>query len=196
MRGLTMLRTAGLLLLLACSGTTEDTGKSSGEGAGTSGNDGSDGTDLGCFADPASVEVGTGDSDFEVIESGAAITMVHGPQGGWHMLGSVRTHNMSEIVRVHFTVTHDESGVVVADNTYNVATIYDEAACVGVYPGMYGYLDVRELATGERDSPAELMAYDTVSFCMTVTDEDARVAEACLDVTATPDPSDLDDVPE
>jgi hypothetical protein len=118
--------------------------------------------------------------------------MVHGPQGGWHMLGSVRISNMSEIVSVHFLITHQDSGVVVADNTYRVATIYDEASCEGYYPGMYGYIYVEELTDGEADTPPELMSYDTVTFCMEVTDQEDRVVSDCLDIVATPDPVDID----
>ena len=34
--------------------------------------------------------IGTGEYAWESISTGDEITMVHGPQGGWHILGSVR----------------------------------------------------------------------------------------------------------
>jgi hypothetical protein len=138
------------------------------------------------------VEVGTGEREFEILAEGDSVVMVHGPQGGWHMLGSMRATNMTEILSVHFTITHLSSGVVVADNTYRVATVYDPDLCMGYYPGMYGYLYVEPLAEGENDTPPELMAYSNVQFCMEVTDQDERVARDCRTVVAVPDPIDLE----
>ncbi len=184
--------------LLACSGKpneTADTGGGTGtatsSGTGSGNGSGSSGG-TGCFADAPVAEVGTGEREFEPLEPNDGVVMVHGPQGGWHMLGSMRATHMTEIVAAHFIITHVDSGVVVADNTYRVATVYDEDLCMGYYPGMYGYLYVEDLKDGELDTPPELMAYDTVEFCMTVTDQDDRVESDCRMVVALPDPSDLE----
>jgi hypothetical protein len=165
-----MLATAG------CTGPKSDT--SGGGGTGTTGGETgastSSGTATGgdpsCFDVAPTVQVGTGEREFETLDSGEQVVMVHGPQGGWHMLGSMLANNMTEIVSAHFTITHLATGVVVADNTYRVATVYDGDNCSGYYPGMYGYLYVEELAEGEADTPPELMAYADVEFCMVVTD--------------------------
>ena len=118
------------------------------------------------------------------------VVMVHGPQGGWHMLGSVRTHNMHNIIEVHFTVTDVESGVRVSDNNYRVAVVED-AECTGYYPGMYGYLDVAELATDVASRPPEVLGYKLVDIEMSVTDYEGREMTETLRVTAQPDPVDL-----
>lgn len=184
----------GVVLCVGCSpgsdsGTPKDptdVGDSGGEGSGDDG-------PVECGDLAPSVRVGTGEDGFEPIEDGAPITMVHGPQGGWHMLGSVQTSHLSQIVQVHFTVEHLASGVIIADNTYRVATIYDEAACSGVYPGMYGYLSVGELEDGELDTPPELLSYESVEFCMEATDQQGGSAQDCLVVTAVPDPMDVEE---
>ena len=192
-----LLMMLGSSSLVACSPKAADTGSGGDEG-GSSGSGSGSGTgsgtgDEGCFANPPQIEIGTGDREFEPLAEGDGVMMVHGPQGGWHMLGSVQITNLSEIVSVHFLIIHSESGVVVADNTYRVATIYDEASCSGYYPGMYGYIYVEDLIEGEADTPPELLSYDVVSFCMEVTDQESRVVSDCMDIVATPDPEDIED---
>jgi len=117
--------------------------------------------------------------------------MVHGPQGGWHMLGSVRTHSMHNVIEVHFTVTDVESSVVVADNRYRVAVVED-AECTGYYPGMYGYLDVSDLVTEHATRPPEVLGYKIVQITMEVVDYEGRTVTETLMVTAQPDPIDLE----
>ena len=48
--------------------------------------------------------VGTGEYAWEPLEPGNEITMVHGPQGGWHILGSVRIDAMYENVEIRYTM--------------------------------------------------------------------------------------------
>ena len=190
------------LALVACSpkpsdtaggGEGEGSGSGSGSGSGTGWGSGSgSGSDDPCFASDPLVEVGTGERSFEELTQDDSVVMVHGPQGGWHMLGSMRATYMTEIVSAHFTITHLDTGVVVADNTYRVATVYDPEQCQGFYPGMYGYLYVEELADGDLDTPPEVMPYADVEFCMEVTDQDDRVERDCRRVVAVPDPIDLE----
>jgi hypothetical protein len=144
-----------------------------------------------CGGVPASLAVGTGDIDFRALTAGDGVTMIHGPQGGWHMLGSVQVTGMTPIIRVVFEVTHQRTAHVVASNTYQVQTIYEAETCTGVYPGMYGYLEVDGIVNGEADTPPELMAGDLVDFCMSAEDEDGRAASGCVEVTALADPADL-----
>ena len=146
---------------------------------------------LDCLNRTPRLEVGTGETTFEALEEGASVVMVHGPQGGWHMLGSVRTHNMEPIIEVHYTITDQESGVRVSDNTYRVAVVND-GECTGYYPGMYGYLEVSGLHTAEATRPPELLGFNTVVMTMDVTDYGGRTASTSLQVTAQPDPVDLE----
>ena len=187
----------GLLGVSACVSTSE-------KGAGTAGSGHTGVTDdtgrpddtggsgpIACEDRAPSVEIGTGDVIFESLEAGEPVVMVHGPQGGWHMLGSVRTHSMHNVIEVHFTVKDLESGVVVSDNLYRVAVVVD-GECTGYYPGMYGYLNVTELATEHADRPPEVLGYKTVEMKMEVTDYEGRQVETSLLVTAQPDPIDVE----
>ena len=179
----------GLITLLvalcaACAGGGDsgdpDSGADSGAPAGA------------CDGASPSIDVGTGTDSFEELVDGDPLTMVHGPQGGWHLLGSVRTRNMTPVVRIRFEVVVDDSGVVVADNSLYVQTLPD-GECGGVYPGMYAYLTVDALADGDLDTPPELLSYETLRFRAEVEDQEGRTATAEVRITATPDPSDLED---
>jgi hypothetical protein len=107
------------------------------------------------------------------------------------MLGSVQVGQTEPIVRVHYTIETVETGVIIADNTYQVQLV-STGECGGYFPGMYGYLDVTDLAVGEADTPPELLAYDAVRMAMSVEDTRGRLGSATIEVIATPDPADLD----
>ncbi len=143
------------------------------------------------------VTIGGGESSWEPLDDGSELTMVHGPQGGWHMLGSVRTQGMDAIIAVEYVITADEhDGAVISDNFYRVQSLTDpDDETVHTYPGMYGYLTVDELADGELDTPPELLSWQDVTLTMTVTDDSGRTASDTLQVVAAPDEEDLHLVP-
>lgn len=142
-----------------------------------------------CACDEPLVEVGGGTQAFESVAEGQAVTMVHGPQGGWHVLASARLGNLAPIVLIHYSITDVASGVVVSDNNYRVLMVQD-SECFGFYPGMYGYLVVSDLIDGESDTPPELLAGRELLLQMEVTDTDERVATDTLTVVAEKDPVD------
>ena len=61
-----------LLTLLACLGTAPDSGGDTGPPA-------------------PQAKLGTGEWEWEEVSDGEDIYVIQGPQGGWHLLGSVRT---------------------------------------------------------------------------------------------------------
>ena len=144
-----------------------------------------------CFSLDPVVEIGTGETEYEPLSEESSVVMVHGPQGGWHMLGSVRVHNMDPIIEVHFTVHDEESGTVVSDNLYRVAVVQD-GECTGYYPGMYGYIDVTLMATETATRPPELLSYKPVIMTMEVKDFAGREKTTTLRVMAEPDPMDIE----
>ena len=127
-----------LLFLLACTPSIDDTA-------------GQICTDL-----TPSLIVGTGERDFETLDVGEEVIMVHGPQGGWHMLGSIQLFNTFPIVEIDFTITDVQSGTVVSSNYYRVGLLMEDD-CNGYYPGMYGYLNVQAMAQEDMDTPPELL---------------------------------------
>jgi hypothetical protein len=165
-----------LFLLLACTGD---------------GPFGSDSDGGACGASPASVEVGGGAMAFEPAADGDAVTMVHGPQGGWHVLASVRLDDVDPIVSLHYTIAVQPEGTVVSDNAYRVQSLED-TPCGGYYPGMYGYLLVDALAEGELDTPPELLAGRELLLRIDIEDEAGRTASDTLTAIAALDPIDAD----
>ena len=180
-----------LFWLLACSDRRSDTGSNAFHPEG-------------CYAETPFIELGEGERTFEPFEEPYEAVMIHGPQGGWHVLASLRVHGMMDIVEVYYTIEHVESGVLVSDNIYRLAVV-SEGNCTGYYPGMYGYLSVSPLYDGELDTPPELLGGDTLRIQLRVTDctlnmeaqgicvQEDRWAEASLDVTALLDPIDQPD---
>jgi len=143
-----------------------------------------------CGSEGARIEIGTGTSSFESIAESDPVIMVHGPQGGWHMLGSIRAWNTTPIIRIAYSILAIEEDVFISDNNYHVMLAMDEE-CSGYYPGMYGYLDVSPLAQGELDEPAELLSYSSVEMSMSIEDQDGQIASKSITVTAVPDPADV-----
>ena len=176
-----------LLLLLACTGE------------GPSGPDDSacvpDGAesdiDPACDCYEPEVKVGGGADHFEEVADGAAVTMVHGPQGGWHVLGSARISFTVPLVRIHYEIEVPGRAVRVSDNNLSVM-IVEDSACSGYYPGMYGYLDVSAIAEGEADTPPEVLAGETIVLRMTIEDAEGRTATDDLSAVAALDPMDTD----
>lgn len=177
-----------LLFLLGCSEKSDDTALSTFAAEG-------------CYAETPFIELGEGERIFESFDEPYESVMIHGPQGGWHILASLRVHGMMDIVEVYYTIEHLESGVLVSDNSYRLAVV-SEGECTGSYPGMYGYLSVSPLYDGDLDTPPELLGGDTLRLTLQVTDctanmeeqgiclQENRWAEASIDVTALLDPID------
>lgn len=107
---------------------------------------------------PLAVEVGTGERGWEPLAEGDGLELFHGPQGGWHLLSSVRVTGDADVVHLRLLVTLTDDEAVVSEGWYTVALAPDEGdACIGTYWGMYALLDVTRLVDGDLDTPPELL---------------------------------------
>ena len=179
-----------LFLFLACWAKGQDTGENAQE-------------EFGCGERNTHVTIGSGEFEWEDLTANDEVVMVHGPQGGWHMLGSIRLSGSEQIVEIDYTIRDIASNVIVSDNHYRVALVMD-GECQGYYPGMYGYLNVTDLAVGDLDTPPELLAQNTLEMVMKANDcpvskdeqglcsRDERWAENSISVLAVKDPIDID----
>lgn len=152
------------LVLVSCT-SSDDTGP---------GADTDTGTDPACFADEPTAEIGTGETDFEPLVEGQTVYMQHGAQGGEHILGSIRLWHMSQIVTVHYTITREDDGSLVSDQTFRVAMI-EEPDCAYMYPGMYGYLGLTSEYT-------QSLQNAHVTLQMDATDSDGRAASDSIGI--------------
>lgn len=142
-----------------------------------------------CFVDEPALSIGTGYEEWVELAEGDPVTMVHGPQGGWHILGSARVDNTEQVVSIDYSVAVKSTGEVVADNSYRVALVLDEE-CSGYFSGMYAYLHVEDIAQGEDDTPPELLADEELVLRMEIVDTAERAVAADLTVIGAPDPMD------
>jgi hypothetical protein len=172
-----------LLLLLACDGSAGNQPNTDKE------SDTAIDTDDPCFASDPVLSIGTGETSFKALDDGDELTMVHGPQGGWHILGSVQVANTTDRVVIDFTLTDVETDSQLAANNYYVGLI-DQRKCTQIYPGMFAYLTVGTLASGNCDTPPEVLSGRTIRIDMTAKDQTGRTANATLEVVAAPDPKD------
>ena len=122
-----------------------------------------------CADRTPSLIIGTGEFEWQDLADGDSLVMVHGPQGGWHLLGSILLQNTADIVEVEFLVTDIASNVVISSNFYRIKLL-DGGECAGVYPGMYGYINVTPLQDGELDTPPELLGGNLLRIDMRAND--------------------------
>ena len=175
-----------VLTLLAC-----DTDGESG---------GDDSAPASCFDAAASVQIGGSDVDgdgrpvWTEMPQGSGQVMVHGPQGGWHLLASADVGAMEDIVTLVYTVEWPSRGdVELSRGQFRVLLVANEAHCGGTYAGMYGVLDVKDVASGEADTPPELLAGEELRIRMVATDGAGRSATDTRLIVAELDPQDVND---
>ncbi len=154
----------------------------------------------GCLEVPATVALGGSGSDdlgrptWTEMPAGSPQTMVHGPQGGWHILAGADVRHAGDIVTLIYTIhwpAHDDAQV--SYGNFKVMLVPHDDGCGGWYAGMYGILDVTALADGEADTPPELLGGETLLLRMQATDLEGRTATDEVEVIAALDPVDVDD---
>ncbi len=171
------------------SGPVDDSGGSPPESTDDTGSGPSPDPDVPCGEGEPSVVIGTGDEEFVPLTGGDPVTMVHGPQGGWHILGSLRTRHMHPLLDVSYTInspTHDE---IVSLNTYRVLSTEGDD-CSATFVGMYGYLIGLPGEFGEAHIP-DLLGGLTLEIKMEIRDLNGVELSGTMDVLAELDPIDI-----
>ena len=133
--------------LAACAGSAPGDGS-----ADTTGDSGAAAS--ACEAGDPSVELGTGEVAYEPLSDGDPVEVINGPQGGQHILASVRTSGMTSIATVHLTIQRAQDESYVSDQTYRLQFFEDPdrgSACAWLYPGLYGYLGFVSVAEDDAD---------------------------------------------
>lgn len=153
-------------------------------------------------ADPVLI-IGTGEDDFERLQDGDELHMVHGPQGGWHLTGALRVDHSPQFLVLDFEITDVPSGQVVSDYTHNVAMVPEESGawqCKGSYLNILGILDIAPLVddgptdtddTGQIVRPFDVMCGSQADLHMSLkTADGTAVADETVRVIVQPDPTD------
>ncbi|MBM4368126.1 MAG: hypothetical protein FJ102_18085 [Deltaproteobacteria bacterium] len=163
--------------------------------------DGGDPPESGCTGAcgcEASVDVGgtSYDDDGRPIwvemPAGSEQTMVHGPQGGWHVLAAARVQGTAEVVSIEYTIEYPAREAQLSYGLFRVMLVA-EGECGGYYPSMFGILDVAALAAGDADTPPELLGGEELLLRMDVDDGEGAKASDEVTVVAALDPQDVED---
>ena len=137
-----------------------------------------------CSSEDARVEVGAGEHAFEEIADDTELPLVHGPQGGNHILASVRVYDMDPIVSLRYTLTRVYDGLMFSDNFYRLYLL-EEGDCQYYYPGLYGYVGF----TGEDTEDIDLgqITMHKAELWMEVTDQSGATASDSVFIFPAPD---------
>lgn len=142
-----------------------------------------------CSCEEAALTIGDGQDLFTPLVAGQEVTIVHGPQGGWHVLASVQVANTSPFVILKYKVHTLPELTQVSNNLYNVQLpLWTD--CTGQLSDIFGYLEVSSLAVGELNTPPELLVGRQLRISMTLTDINGRGATSTMDVVGKLDPMD------
>jgi len=188
-----MKETAFVLLLASCSGPSSE--RDSATDSATTALDAD--VDPVCDETPA-IYIGTGEEAFEPLSEGDEVPIISGPQGGWHIWQSIETYNLGVIADTHLSITLASTGETVSDGRYLVGLLEDEEMeCRNYYFGLFGFLDIDDLAYKDCDTPPELLGYREVCLNVEVTDEhgvEASDSRCVLAVPWTGDDTPIDDI--
>jgi hypothetical protein len=171
---------AGAMAFLAACTKTDGASDSAGSGRDSSGLDGGGtGTPEGpCFSAPVDFQIGTGETQFEMLSDGDPLEVIHGTQDGHHILGSVRIQNIGSVATIHFQVVPLADGIPVSDQVYRLRLSPDpeHGDCAGQAVGLYAYL-------GRIDPGAALFLGEATDIRMTITTESGEVRTRAVQVT-------------
>jgi hypothetical protein len=168
--------------LAGCSGSPKDDGSTD------------KGEPGGCATGEIVLEPGTGNDAYEPLVEGDTITIVHGPQGGWHVetAGFVKS---SEREIAIFPVIRTEDGLQITTNSqpeFKALVGYDEAVCEGTFFNTRAFVDA-EAGPGTELENICLLGGRSVELSLTVADiVSGREATATVNVVAALDPIDVE----
>ncbi len=101
--------------------------------------DGTTTTTSSCEDPDMTLTLGTGADSYVALAEGDPVTLVHGPQGGWHIEVSGQVAHTSQEVAILPTITVVSSGDQIAgDQNQNLMALsnFDDASCSGEFFGV------------------------------------------------------------
>jgi hypothetical protein len=149
-----------------------------------------------CCARASEVAIGNGESCHDAFPTEGCVTMVHGPQGGWHIWISFETQTFRNVVAYEIDIVDVASGEsLIKDDadSARVAILPSEDECVYSYPGIFGYLNQLSNLPGFEfdadDTPPELLCNSELDISITITDTDGREVTSTHRAIASGDPN-------
>ena len=146
-------------------------------GLGCSGSDadsnGTGHTDELCDEGPTVVEPGVSEFELQLLTGGESISMVHGPQGGWHVDTAAMVHGTGDVIQIIPSLILTENGESIAGLEQVPETValgaYDDQTCQGSVIAIRAYVDDVQRDPPYSDFICTLHGRD-VDLTLTVTD--------------------------
>jgi len=143
------------------------------------------------------VEIGEGEFGYEVRNPGDGFTMIHGPQGGWHMDIAGIVNGSNGVVRVQSFVTVVSTGTLIAGNGQENDTPlqlagYDEATCDGNFFKGRTFIDDVDIPSSEYQGFICGLHEEALTIEVHLTDlKTEETVVQSLSATAEIDPTDI-----
>ncbi len=148
--------------------------------------------DTDCATDQLAMSPGTGAFAYEPLVAGDRVTVVHGPQGGWHLwvAGSVTgTAATSVLVAPQVVVLRD--GTQLAGDQEPQAVAVTSDGCGGTFYGGFAYLDDYTPDAGTLLDAICRLEGEALELTVTVTDPaTGDTTTTAVEVVAERDPYD------
>lgn len=140
--------------------------------------------------DPA-IELGTGDIDFEPLADGGDIYVIHGPQGGYHLLASLR------VVGIETGNPDDPADAINPTMTFSVEHGGADITLTGQYHqgldpivpegGAWSHQTVGRLCILDI-ADDDVLDGEPIHFAVEIADTEGRVLTDARDLVAVPHP--------
>ena len=145
-----------------------------------------------CAGAPA-VELGTGELQFVPLDPGQEIEVIRGPQGGYHLLASVRTHDVDpgdpdnlaaeNNPEVQFSVVVDGVDITLTGAyRQGLDAVEAEGGWTHEMVGRFCILDIPD---------DDVLADQSINFSVTLTDAEGRELHDSRELIAVPHPLNL-----
>ena len=170
-----------LFVLQACSGDVSATGTGDTDGGA-------------CDQGPTVVEPGVGEFELQLLSGGESISMVHGPQGGWHVDTAAMVRGTGDVIQIipSLILTENDESIAGLEQIPETVALgaYDASACEGTVIAIRAYVD-----DVERDFPYSdficMLHGREVEMTLTVTDVvSGEVGTGVATFTLLRDPAD------
>ncbi len=146
------------------------------------------------------VDIGTGELEFEPLADGDELAIILGPQGGYHLEGSLRTmgiltgdpRNLLDETNptMAFGIDHNGGSILLTGEFTQGIEAAPEDAAPWTHQ-MLGRQARLDLEFGEDDT----LDGETVTFSITITDSEGTVVEDSVDVVLFPHPLNGENAP-
>ncbi len=144
-----------------------------------------------CASSELGLSIGVGTESFEPIGEGDSLELVHGSQGGWHIVTALELYQAPETVSFSVTGYDAETGTRICQQGDAPLTGWVEPidTCRGALLNIYCYLleDLGPLVYGECDTPPELLPGRAITLIAEIGDDAGRSASAEVDAAIAPE---------